>query len=75
MYFFIILNIRYDKELVGLSTGDQNTLEFEHWVEDAVALVDRVCQGPVILVASSVGSWVMIRNFNTLNLVLILRFF
>ena len=49
---------RYDQECTGLSTGDQISIEFEHWLEDALAMVDRVCEGPVILVASSVGSWV-----------------
>ena len=50
---------RYDQECVGLSTGVQLTIEFEHWLEDALAMVDRVCDGPVILVASSVGAWVI----------------
>lgn len=51
-------NVRYDQECVGLSTGVQLTIEFEHWLEDALAMVDRVCDGPVILVASSVGAWI-----------------
>ena len=51
-------NVRYDQECVGQSTGSQNTIEFEHWLEDALAMVDRVCKGPVILVASSLGGWV-----------------
>ena len=51
-------NVRYDQECVGQSTGSQLTIEFEHWVEDALALVDRVCEGPVVLIASSLGGWV-----------------
>ena len=51
-------NVRYDQECVGKSTGSQTTIEFEHWLEDALAMVDHVCQGPVILVASSLGAWV-----------------
>jgi abhydrolase domain-containing protein 10 len=51
-------NVRYDQECVGLSTGDQPTIEFEHWLDDALAMVDRVCDGPVVLVASSVGAWI-----------------
>ena len=54
-----IIFSRYDQECVGLSTGVQLTIEFEHWLEDALAMVDRVCDGPVILVASSVGAWVI----------------
>ena len=52
-------NLRYDQECVGLSSGQQTTIEFEHWVEDALAMVDHICQGPVLLVASSLGSWVL----------------
>jgi len=51
-------NVRYDQECVGQSTGSQSTIEFEHWVEDALAMVDRVCEGPVVLVASSLGGWI-----------------
>ena len=51
-------NVRYDQECTGQSTGSQSTIEFEHWLEDALAMVDQVCQGPVILVASSLGGWV-----------------
>ena len=54
----MILSCRYDQECVGLSTGEQLTIEFEHWLEDALAMVDKVCEGPVILVASSLGAWV-----------------
>merc|ERR1712004_451888 len=53
-------NVRYDQECVGLSSGQQTTIEFEHWVEDALAMVDHVCQGPVVLVASSLGSWISV---------------
>merc|ERR1719367_141291 len=51
-------NVRYDQECVGKSTGSQATIEMEHWVEDALAMVDRVCEGPVVLVASSLGGWI-----------------
>lgn len=51
-------NVRYDQECVGQSTGSQTTIEMQHWLEDALAMVDQVCQGPVILVASSLGGWV-----------------
>ena len=51
-------NVRYDQECVGKSTGSQTTIEFDHWLEDALAMVDHVCQGPVVLVTSSLGGWV-----------------
>jgi len=50
-------SIRYDQECSGRSTGDQTTIEFEHWVEDATIMLEHA-RGPVILVASSLGCWV-----------------
>ena len=32
-------NVRYDQECVGNSTGSQYTIEFQHWIEDALAMV------------------------------------
>ena len=29
-------NVRYDQECVGKSTGSQTTIEFEHWLGDAL---------------------------------------
>lgn len=51
-------NLRYDQECSGKSTGDQTTIEFEHWVEDAMTMLDTYTEGPVILVASSLGCWI-----------------
>merc|ERR1712013_358 len=34
-------NLRYDQECSGLSTGDQRTIEFEHWLEDALVMLDN----------------------------------
>ena len=51
-------NVRYDQECVGDSTGSQHTIEFKHWLEDALAMIDQVIEGPVILVSSSLGGWV-----------------
>jgi len=50
--------IRYDQECTGQSTGSQETIEFEHWLEDALAIVDHHAKGPIILVASSLGAWI-----------------
>jgi len=49
--------LRYDQECTGISSGDQQTIEFEHWVEDAVIMLQKI-KGPVILVASSLGCWI-----------------
>lgn len=51
-------SLRYDQECSGKSTGDQTTIEFAHWVEDALAMLEQHARGPVILVASSLGCWV-----------------
>jgi len=51
-------SIRYDQECSGKSTGDQTTIEFEHWVEDAMIMLEQHARGPVVLVASSLGCWV-----------------
>jgi len=50
--------IRYDQECTGQSTGDQKTIEFEHWLEDALEMLDHYTQGPVVLLASSLGCWI-----------------
>merc|ERR1712080_561949 len=34
------------------------TVEFEHWLEDALVLMDTYVKGPVLLVASSLGCWI-----------------
>ena len=36
-------NVRYDQECVGLSTGNQHTIKFEHWIEDCLAMVGTTC--------------------------------
>ena len=53
-----ISNLRYDQECSGMSTGDQQTIEFEHWLEDAMVMLDNHTSGPVIVVASSLGCWI-----------------
>ena len=51
-------NLRYDQECSGKSTGDQKTIEFSHWFEDAMTMLDNHTTGPVIVVASSLGCWI-----------------
>jgi pimeloyl-ACP methyl ester carboxylesterase len=50
--------LRLDYSGTGSSGGsfEQGTLAL--WVEDAVGAVDRLAQGPVILVGSSMGGWI-----------------
>ncbi|CAB4061869.1 HGS [Lepeophtheirus salmonis] len=45
---------------VVFSGGSRETIEFEHWIEDALCIIDRVCdpKEPILIVSSSVGSWI-----------------
>jgi len=48
----------YDHECSGQSQkSDVRNVLFSHWVEDALAVVDRLTEGPVVLVGSSLGGW------------------
>ena len=51
-------NLRYDQECSGKSTGDKKTIEFEHWLEDAMIMLDNYTSGKVVVVASSLGCWI-----------------
>jgi pimeloyl-ACP methyl ester carboxylesterase len=50
--------LRFDYSGTGSSGGkfEQGTLAL--WLEEAVAAVDRLTEGPVILVGSSMGGWI-----------------
>merc|ERR1712202_55525 len=52
-------NVRYDPIGIGKSSIDYLTLEFDDWLNSALAMVDHVCDKgvPIIIVSSSVGSW------------------
>jgi len=47
----------YDHECSGQSQGEVKNVTFSHWVEDALAVIDRLTEGPVVLVGSSLGGW------------------
>ena len=47
----------YDHECTGQSRGDTKQVMFSHWVEDAHNVIDRLTEGPVLLVGSSLGAW------------------
>ena len=52
--------VRFDYQGHGQSSGrfDEGTIGL--WAQDAVAVLDRVTEGPQILVGSSMGGWVML---------------
>jgi len=51
--------IVYDAEGMGASTSlaDRKALVFSHWVEDVISVVERLTEGPVVLVSCSMGAW------------------
>ena len=58
--FLILRNFRYDPIGVGRSTINDLTVQVEDWLDSALAMVDNICDKdvPIIIVSSSVGSWV-----------------
>jgi len=52
--------VLYDHECTGRSSkfgGNVNDLQFSHWVEDVLAVIENLTEGPVVLVGSSLGGW------------------
>ncbi|HEX7930313.1 MAG TPA: alpha/beta hydrolase [Sphingomicrobium sp.] len=54
--------VRFDYSGTGLSDGrfDEGTLE--RWTHEATAVLDRLTDGPVILVGSSMGGWIALHQ-------------
>lgn len=53
--------VRFDYFGHGASSGRFADATIGRWVEDAVAILDHVTRGPVVLVGSSLGGWLMLR--------------
>ena len=53
--------IVYDHEGMGesakLEGTDRSKVLFSHWVEDAVAVVNELTEGPVVFASCSLGGW------------------
>ena len=52
--------VRFDYSGHGESSGRFEEETIGTWVEDAVAIIDRATEGPLILVGSSMGGWIML---------------
>jgi len=56
--------IVYDHEGMGesakLEGTDRSKVLFSHWVEDAVAVVEELTEGPVVFASCSLGGWLSI---------------
>ncbi len=50
--------LRLDYSGTGASGGDFARGTLEHWVDDALAVVDRHSEGPLIVIGSSMGGWI-----------------
>ncbi|MGE3476470.1 MAG: alpha/beta hydrolase [Rhodospirillaceae bacterium] len=54
--------LRFDMFGHGASSGRFEDGGISRWVEDAVAVLDELTKGPVVLVGSSMGGWVMVKT-------------
>ncbi|MCZ6764902.1 MAG: alpha/beta hydrolase [Alphaproteobacteria bacterium] len=52
--------VRFDYFGHGLSSGDVIDGTIGRWADDAVAVIDHLTDGPVVLVGSSMGGWIML---------------
>ncbi len=52
--------LRFDYAGCGESEGDFEDQTLASWRDDALRVIDKVVEGPVVLVGSSMGGWVML---------------
>lgn len=52
--------LRFDYSGCGESPGDFEAQTLAQWRDDVLAMIDEVVQGPVVLVGSSMGGWLML---------------
>ncbi|MDP8993784.1 MAG: alpha/beta hydrolase [Pseudomonadota bacterium] len=52
--------IRFDYGGCGASGGDFEAQRLEDWLADTLAMIDETAEGPVVLVGSSMGGWLML---------------
>ena len=52
--------LRFDYSGHGASSGDFRDGTISRWFADALAILDRLTEGPQILVGSSMGGWIML---------------
>lgn len=52
--------LRFDYSGCGLSSGDFEVQTLHAWRGDALAMIDELVEGPVVLVGSSMGGWLML---------------
>ena len=52
--------LRFDYSGHGLSDGDFVEGCIGQWAEDALSVIRHACDGPVVLIGSSMGGWIML---------------
>ncbi len=52
--------LRFDYTGCGLSDGTFEAQSLTDWRDDVIAMIDQVAEGPVVLVGSSMGGWLML---------------
>jgi pimeloyl-ACP methyl ester carboxylesterase len=52
--------LRFDYGGSGMSGGAFEAQTLRLWLDDALAMIDRIVEGPVLLVGSSMGGWLML---------------
>src|SRR4030081_1704324 len=52
--------LRFDYFGHGMSSGDFADGTIGRWLDDALAVIDSLTEGPQILVGSSMGGWIML---------------
>ncbi|GAA0737798.1 alpha/beta hydrolase [Sphingomonas japonica] len=52
--------VRFDYRGCGASEGSFEDFTLADWRDDALMIVDRLVEGPVVLVGSSMGGWIML---------------
>ena len=53
----LIMILRYDPPCLGRSPGDWATVQFSDWLGAAARVLEEVCEGPTVLLGSSMGGW------------------
>ena len=52
--------VRFDYSGTGLSEGNFAEGTLDRWIDEALAMVERLTDGPLILVGSSMGGWIAV---------------
>jgi pimeloyl-ACP methyl ester carboxylesterase len=53
-----LVMLRFDYSGTGSSSGQFSEGTLEKWLDEALAAVDRLTEGPVLLIGSSMGGWI-----------------